>query len=65
VRLSRHQVIAEEKARPRNPVCRCRITPDMSLEQLNALGAGCTAGVGFRPGYVCPCLDAIRRRLGH
>ena len=39
--------------------CRCPITPDSTLEELRALGAGCTAGR-----WVCPTLDAIRRRLG-
>lgn len=45
------------------PTCTCPLTPDLEREQLHALGAGCTAGDGLRPGYVCPRLDAVRRRL--
>ncbi len=52
-------VIREELARPRAKECRCPITPKSTLEDLRALGAGCTAGH-----WVCPTLDAIRRRLG-
>ena len=55
----RAAVIGEELARPRAKECRCPITPDSTLEDLLALGAGCTAGR-----WVCPTLDAIRRRLG-
>ena len=55
----RAAVIREELARPRAKECRCPITPDSTLEDLLALGAGCTAGR-----WVCPTLDAIRRRLG-
>jgi hypothetical protein len=55
----RAAVIREELARPRAKDCRCPITPDSTLEDLLALGAGCTAGR-----WVCPTLDAIRRRLG-
>ena len=44
---------------PAREGCRCPITPDSTLEDLLALGAGCTAGR-----WVCPTLDAIRRRLG-
>ena len=54
----RAAVIGEELARPRAKDCRCPITPDSTLEDLLALGAGCTAGR-----WVCPTLDAIRRRL--
>ena len=54
----RAAVIREELARPRAKDCRCPITPDSTLEDLLALGAGCTAGR-----WVCPTLDAIRRRL--
>ena len=55
----RAAVIREELARPRAKEYRCAITPDSTLEDLLALGAGCTAGR-----WVCPTLDAIRRRLG-
>lgn len=55
----RPAVIREELARPRAKECRCAITPDSTLDDLRALGAGCTAGR-----WVCPTLDAIRRRLG-
>jgi len=54
----RADVIRDELARPRAKDCRCPITPQSTLEQLRALGAGCTAGQ-----WVCPTLDAIRRRL--
>ena len=54
----RAAVIREELARPRAKDCRCPITPDSTREDLLALGAGCTAGR-----WVCPTLDAIRRRL--
>ncbi len=52
-------VIRDELARPRAKDCRCPITAQSTLEQLRALGAGCTAGQ-----WVCPILDAIRRRVG-
>ena len=55
----RGDVIGDELARPRAKDCRCPITPVSTLEELRALGAGCTAGQ-----WVCPTLDAIRRRLG-
>jgi hypothetical protein len=55
----RGDVIRDELARPRAKDCRCPITPASTLEQLRALGAGCTAGR-----WVCPTLDALRRRLG-
>lgn len=55
----RANVIREELARPRVEECRCAITPHSTLEQLLALGAGRTAGR-----WVCPTLDAIRRRPG-
>ena len=37
-------VIREELARPRAKECRCPITPDCTLRDLLALGAGCTSG---------------------
>ena len=55
----RADVIRDELARPRAEDCRCPITPASTIEQLRALGAGCTAGR-----WVCPTLDAIRRKLG-
>ncbi len=55
----RADVIRDQLARPRAKDCRSPITPQSTLEQLRALGAGCTAGQ-----WVCPTLDAIRRRLG-
>lgn len=55
----RAAVIREELARPRARECHCPITPDSTPADLAALGAGCTAGL-----WVCPTLDAIRRRLG-
>ncbi|MDQ2894893.1 MAG: hypothetical protein M3Y09_04515 [Actinomycetota bacterium] len=55
----RADVIRDELARPRAKDCRCPITAHSTLEQLRALGAGCTAGR-----WVCPTLDAVRRRLG-
>jgi hypothetical protein len=51
-------IIREEMARPRARACRCGITPRTTRAQLDAMGAGCTAGR-----WVCPCLDAIRRRM--
>ena len=55
----RTDLILDELARPRVNDCRCPITPHIALEQLQSLGAGCTAGQ-----WVCPTLDAISRRLG-
>jgi hypothetical protein len=54
----RADVIRDELARPRAKDCRRPITPQSTLEQLQALGAGCTVGR-----WVCPILNAIRRRL--
>lgn len=45
--------------RERWPRCRCQLRGIRTIDELQALGAGCTA-----PGYVCPRLDTIRRRLG-
>lgn len=39
--------------------CNCDLRPGMKADDLRELGAGCTA-----PRYVCPVLDAYRRRLG-
>lgn len=54
----RAEIIAEELARPRARECKCPIAPRSTIGELRALGAGCTAGR-----WVCPTLDAIRRRL--
>ncbi len=54
----REVVIREELATPRARECSCPITPGSTGQELRALGAGCTAGL-----WVCPTLDAIRRRL--
>jgi hypothetical protein len=51
-------IIREELAKPRARHCRCGLTPRTTRAQLAALGAGCTAGR-----WICPVLDAIRRRL--
>lgn len=56
-RSTRAEIIREEKAR--RPDCRCPITVYSTPAQLRELGAGCTSGR-----WVCPCLDAIRRRTG-
>lgn len=55
----RATLLREELTRSRAKDCRCPITPDSTIEDLRAFGAGCTAGQ-----WVCPTLDAIRRRLG-
>ena len=55
----RADVIRDELARPRAKDCRCPITPGSTIEELRALGAGCTAGRS-----VCRTLNAVRRRLG-
>jgi hypothetical protein len=55
-------VIRDELARNRS--CRCPITPRSTLNEIMALGAGCTAGLHGHGGYICPTLDAIRRRMG-
>lgn len=55
-------IIREELARKRG--CRCGITPATSMSEIMALGAGCTAGTLGHAGYVCPTVDAIRRRMG-
>ena len=55
----RAQIIREALRDPRAKDCRCPITPESTPAELQALGAGCTAGR-----WVCPTLDGIRRRLG-
>lgn len=54
----RAQIITEELSSPRARECSCPITPQTTIAELTALGAGCTTGR-----WVCPTLDAIRRRL--
>jgi hypothetical protein len=51
-------IIREEMALPRWKQCRCGITLRTTRAEINAMGAGCTAGR-----WVCPTLDAIRRKL--
>ena len=51
-------IVRDELARPRARACRCGITPRTTRAELAALGAGCTSGR-----WVCPTLDAIRRRM--
>jgi hypothetical protein len=51
-------IIREEMARPRARACRCGITTRTTRAELDALGAGCTAGR-----WVCETLAAIRRRM--
>lgn len=55
----RATVIRVELARPRAKERRSPITSASTLTDLVVLGSGCTAGR-----WVCPTLDAIRRRLG-
>lgn len=52
-------IIREELARNRG--CECGITPRTTWAEIMALGEGCTHRYN---GYVCPTLDAIRRRMG-
>jgi len=54
----RAAVIGDELAKPRACDCACAINAQSTIEELRGLGAGCTAGR-----WVCPTLDAIRRRL--
>jgi hypothetical protein len=60
-RSRRAQVINAQLARAREQGvrCSCPITAQISDLELRALGCGCTD-----PWWVCPVLDAIRRRLG-
>lgn len=56
---SRGRTIAAAITALRTPDCRCDLRAGMTAEDLQALGAGCTA-----PRCVCPALDAVRRRVG-
>lgn len=49
---------AIEETAARWPDCRCEVREAMSRAELVALGAGCTA----RLGYTCDRLAAVRRR---
>jgi hypothetical protein len=51
-------IIREELARERAKQCKCGITPSWTRQQLRDFGSGCTSGL-----WVCPVLDAIRRRM--
>lgn len=55
---TRATIIRDELAKDRARRCRCGIRATMTAKDLTDLGAGCTAGM-----YVCPTLDAIRRRI--
>jgi hypothetical protein len=57
-RTKLQEIIRDELRQPRSRYCRCGITLRTTKAQLRALGAGCTAGR-----WVCPTLDAIRRRM--
>lgn len=46
-----------------NPHCRCELRGVHNARELRALNGGCTAEADG-PGWVCPLLDAIRRRMG-
>lgn len=50
--------VALRETRERFPRCTCELHLDITAEQLRALGAGCAAGR-----WVCPRLDAVRRRM--
>jgi len=52
-------IIRDELARNRG--CTCGITTRTTLTQIAELGEGCTHKYN---GYICPTLDAIRRRMG-
>ena len=55
----RAEIIREYLVSPRAKWCRCPTTSSSTREELRALGACCTAAR-----WVCPTLDAIRRRIG-
>lgn len=53
----------------RYPDCRCTepgvgLMDGMPASSLWHLEAGCTGGVHYTPGYVCPRLNEVRRRVG-
>lgn len=49
----------------RGTPCDCGIISQMTRDELTSLRAGCTEGVGFVSGYVCPVLDSVRRVVGY
>lgn len=52
------KVVAEVKNSTYGGACSCVVTkPGITAEEIRDLGAGCTD-----PNYVCPALDAVRRR---
>lgn len=53
------RVIDEELSRPAAKHCRCGLHNKMTLAEVMGMGSGCTAGR-----WVCPILDAVRRRMG-
>lgn len=57
-------VIRDELSRPRAALCHCGFTTRTTMAEIQAMGAGCKAGQNGHGGYVCPTLDAIRRRMG-
>jgi hypothetical protein len=57
------EVRAELRTRQREAGCRCSVE-SLDPEYLIGMGAGCKAGSGYRPGYVCPTLNWLRLRLG-
>ena len=58
VRQQRAAITAALRAVPRGQ-CRCELRPGMTRTDLAALGGGC-----MMPAFVCPRLDAVRRRVG-
>jgi hypothetical protein len=60
----RREAMALVMARKRAEKCSCDFTVDATPEHLRSLGAGCTAGAGYKQrGWVCPVLDAARRAV--
>jgi hypothetical protein len=58
-RRRRESIAQAIREAPADKHCRCALRAGMGDDDLSALGAGCTA-----PRYVCPRLDAVRRRVG-
>lgn len=61
----RAAIIAETIETQEAQGCRCPIKATMTLRGLNRLSGGCTGVQMGGPGWVCPVLDRLRRRLGH
>lgn len=53
-------IIREELAARRIPRCRCGISTRTTAAELRELREGCTHAT---LGFICPTLDAIRRRM--